>query len=77
MNTLNGSSNFSLIKNNLERIIWSNNFYNNIDSNDRKAVDLFAKITSILITTLMVAQISSFLKSSLIFIQESINALNF
>ena len=64
MNTLNGSSNFSLIKNNLERIIWSNNFYNNIDSNDRKAVDLFAKITSILITTLMVAQISSFLKSS-------------
>ena len=64
MNTLNGSSNFSLIKNNLERIIWSNNFYNNIDSNDRKAVDLFAKITSILMTTLMVAQISSFLKSS-------------
>ena len=64
MNTLNGSSNFSLIKNNLERIILSNNFYNNIDSNDRKAVDLFAKITSILITTLMVAQISSFLKSS-------------
>jgi hypothetical protein len=64
MNTLNGSSNFSLIKNNLERIILSNNFYNNIDSNDRKAVDLFAKITSILMTTLMVAQISSFLKSS-------------
>jgi hypothetical protein len=64
MNTLNGSSNFSLIKNNLERIILSNNFYNNIDSNDRKVVDLFAKITSILMTTLMVAQISSFLKSS-------------
>jgi len=64
MNTLNGSSNFGLIKNNLERIILSNNFYNNIDSNDRKAVDLFAKITSILMTTLMVAQISSFLKSS-------------
>ena len=64
MNTLNGSSNFSLIKNNLERIILSNNFYNNIGSNDRKAVDLFAKITSILMTTLMVAQISSFLKSS-------------
>ena len=64
MNTLNGSSNFSLIKNNLERIILSNNFYNNIDSNDRKAVDLFAKITSILMTTLLVAQISSFLKSS-------------
>ena len=64
MNTLNGSSNFSLIKNNLERIILSNNFYNIIDSNDRKAVDLFAKITSILMTTLMVAQISSFLKSS-------------
>ena len=64
MNTLNGSSNFSLIKNNLERIILSNNFYNNIDSNDRKAVDLSAKITSILMTTLMVAQISSFLKSS-------------
>jgi hypothetical protein len=64
MNTLNGSSNFSLIKNNLERIILSNNFYNNIDSNDRKAVDLFSKITSILMTTLMVAQISSFLKSS-------------
>jgi hypothetical protein len=51
MNTLNGSSNFSLIKNNLERIILSNNFYNNIDSNDRKVVDLFAKITSILMTT--------------------------
>ena len=64
MNTLNGSSNFSLIKNNLERIILSNNFYNSLDSNDRKAVDLFAKITSILMTTLMVAQISSFLKSS-------------
>ena len=64
MNTLNGSSNFSLIKNNLERIILSNNFYNNIDSNDRKAVDLFSKITSILMTTLMVAKISSFLKSS-------------
>ena len=64
MNTLNGSSNFSLIKNNLERIILSNNFYNNIDSNDRKAVDLFSKITSILMTTLMVSQISSFLKSS-------------
>jgi hypothetical protein len=64
MNTLNGSSNFSLIKNNLERIILSNNFYNNIDSNDRKAVDLSAKITSILMTTLMVAQISSLLKSS-------------
>jgi hypothetical protein len=57
MNTLNGSSNFSLIKNNLERIILSNNFYNNIDSNDRKVVDLFEKITSILMTTLMVAQI--------------------
>jgi ABC-type uncharacterized transport system fused permease/ATPase subunit len=72
----------------------SNNLYNNLDSNDKKAknykkkflflslnynmsiiindlqlnmknaIDLFSKITSILITTLMDAQKSSFLNSS-------------
>ena len=37
---------------------------NDLQLNMKNAIDLFAKITSILMTTLMSAQISSFLKSS-------------